>query len=131
MYYLLESKKILTDEYCRKYINYEDRENEYVTYVGNDGDMLIKEHFANGCRRILTISIISRVIKKSENIYDLIEKGDLIKLDYSTIPSSEFSVGIRFVDSLTFKGIHYNEDVIIAIYKENKKGDYIKVWEKK
>lgn len=134
MYYLLESKKILTDEYCRKYINYEDRENEYVTYAGNDGDMLIKEHFANGCRRILTISIISRVIKKSENIYDLIEVGDLVKRDGIILEVTE----IQTFDDETEKEFIFDsflnsccESDIQAIYKPNSKGDYIKVWEKK
>lgn len=69
------------------------------------------------------------ISKQSENVFDLIEKGDLIKLDYSNNPYSEDSFYIRFVDDTTFKGIHCNEDVIIAIYKPNSKGDYIKVWE--
>lgn len=131
MYYLLESKKILADEYCRKYINYEDRENEYVTYVGNDGDMLIEEYFANGCRRILTIS---RVIKKSENIYDLIEVGDLVKRDGIILEVTE----IQTFDDETEKEFIFDsflnsccESDIQAIYKPNSKGDYIKVWEKK
>lgn len=127
MYYLLENNMILSDKQCNKYINYEDKENDYVTYAGKHGDMFIEIYLSNGCKEIMTIS---RVIKKSENVFDLIEKGNLIKLDYSTMPSRDFFVGIRFVDNITFKGIHYNEDVIVAIYKENQKGDYIKVWEK-
>lgn len=69
------------------------------------------------------------ILKQSENVFDLIEKGDLIKLDYSNNPYFQDHFTIRFVDDTTFKGIHCNEDVIIAIYKPNSKGDYIKVWE--
>lgn len=127
MYYLLENNMILSDKQCKKYINYEDRENDYVTYAGQNGDMIIELYLENGCKEIMTIS---RVVKKSENVFDLIEKGDLIKLDYSSYPYSEDSFYIRFVDDMTFKGIHYNEDVIVAIYKPNSKGDYIKVWER-
>lgn len=130
MYYLLETNKILSDEYCRKYINYEDRENEYVTYVGSDGDMLIEEYFTNGCRRILTVS---RVIKKSENVYDLIEVGDLAKREGIILEVTE----IQTFDDETEKEFIFDsflnsccESDIQAIYKPNSKGDYIKVWEK-
>ena len=68
--------------------------------------------------------------KKAESPFDLIEKGDLVGLDYTNYPFSEDKYTIRFVDDLTFKGIHYNEDVIVAIYKPDSKGNYIKVWEK-
>lgn len=67
--------------------------------------------------------------KKTENVFDLIDKGDLLKLNLVT---SECTVKptIEFVDDMIFKGIHFNEDVIAAIYKPDSKGNYIKVWDR-
>ena len=133
MYYLLENNMILSDKQCKKYINYEDRENDYVTYEGKNGDMIIEIYLENGCKEIRTIS---RVVKKSENVFDLIDAGDLIAFEYMDTKhidiekvSSIYQRKDGDIDISTRGYVHSNEK-IQAIYKANSKGDYIKVWER-
>jgi hypothetical protein len=74
--------------------------------------------------------------KKSENLYDLIEEGDLIAFDY-------MNTGVIDIEKVVFiykqrdgevyistRGYLHNNEKIQAIYKLNSKGDYIKVWER-
>lgn len=66
--------------------------------------------------------------KKSDNVYDLIEEGDLVQWgDMKDIMKVNNRDDI-FCKSVfkTFK----NDKLITAIYKPNSKGDYIKVWER-
>lgn len=133
MYYLLENNMILSDKQCNKYINYEDKENDYVTYAGKHGDMFIEIYLSNGCKEIMTIS---RVIKKSENVFDLIEVGDLIAFKYmdtETIDIAKVVHIYQFKDGdidIATRGYIHSTEKIQAIYKPNSKGDYIKAWEK-
>ena len=133
MYYLLENNMILSDKQCRKYINYEDKENDYVIYAGKHGDMFIEIYLSNGCKEIRTIS---RVIKKSENVFDLIEVGDLIAFKYmdtETIDIAKVVHIYQFKDGdidIATRGYIHSTEKIQAIYKPNSKGDYIKAWEK-
>ena len=66
---------------------------------------------------------LGEIKKQSENVYDLIEQNDLIKIKmidtFSILEVCSINGGVN--------GMKH----IIAIYKPNKKGDYIKVWEKK
>lgn len=77
---------------------------------------------------------------KSENLVDLIEGGDLIQHIYVDYPKPQSAIsqvkntdvdGV-FIISVDILHNHYNvhEDDILAIYKPNSKGDYIKVWER-
>lgn len=100
MYYLLEDNSIIK----RKYL----------------------EHWEeNGCLHD-HYKIYGKIKKKSENVADLIEAGDLIKIE-------EF---IPFLDKVKYfikevRDIRYllNNLKIVAIYKLNEHGDYMKVWE--
>lgn len=73
------------------------------------------------------------VKKQSENVYDLIENGDLLKYKdrFDGIVCLDI---VKEVDTklktiqLTTNLIKYHE--VISFYKPNSKGDYIKVWEK-
>lgn len=75
---------------------------------------------------------------QSENVLDLIEEGDLVKLDKTlnqviTIlkegKKTIFEIGDK--KWFSFKEINnYLNNNRLAIYKPNSKGDYIKVWEK-
>ena len=133
MYYLLENNMILSDKQCNKYINYEDKENDYVTYAGKHGDMFIENYLSNGCKEIMTIS---RVIKKSENVFDLIEVGDLIAFKYMDTEDIDIAKVVhiyQFKDGdidIATRGYIHSTEKIQAIYKPNSKGDYIKAWEK-
>lgn len=76
--------------------------------------------------------------KQSENVFDLIEKGDLVKcfnniyeiknvyyIDDGVVGFITSNCGICFPSWTNFlKGFN-------AIYKPNANGDYIKVWERK
>ena len=71
------------------------------------------------------------IIKQSENLYDLIETGDLVKV--TNLEGEERIIEIN--SSLPVKThLHiledYNQD-IMAIYKQNKRKNYFIVWEKK
>ena len=68
----------------------------------------------------------------TENIYDLIEVGDLIRyndefLGASPLREVYLNYGeLQLLDEIDIKFLD-----ITAIYKLNEKGDYIKVWEAK
>lgn len=69
--------------------------------------------------------------KKSENLYDLIEVGDLIRYDdefLGAFPLREVYLEYGELQLLDGTGIKFLN--ITAIYKPNSKGDYIKVWER-
>lgn len=67
--------------------------------------------------------------KKSDNVFDLIEVGDLVKTGIGKI----FDVRKPYIDKglaiIPFHILFLNKINITAIYKPNSKGDYIKVWE--
>lgn len=76
------------------------------------------------------------MLKKSENVCDFIGAGDLIKIFWKNhnytyirqVTSTTFQEKYRQIDVEGSLGI--DDDEILAIYKPNKKGDYIKVWER-
>ena len=78
--------------------------------------------------------------KKSENICELIEDGDLIQHIYVDYPRPQSAISqvksadvdTVFIISVDILHSHYSvhENDILAIYKPNSKGDYIKVWER-
>ena len=72
----------------------------------------------------LEVGGIKRLVKKSENIYDLIEEGDLIQWG-----EANNIIKIDFNDSINILDLLKTDNAITAIYKPNEKGDYIKVWE--
>lgn len=110
MYYLLENNRIIDSEnYKEPYILSKD--------VIRNREVLFLTSFKD------QVSVRGTIKKQSENVFDLVEKTDLIKL--------------KFGDSFNILEVsHLNGGVkgmrgILAIYKPNSHGDYIKVWEKK
>lgn len=123
MFYLLEDNRIIetTKEYEVEYIKdpYFNSKNEYQF-------VYVKDLYYQGLqvlRNATTEETIGFIKKQSENVFDLVEKTDLIKL--------------KFGDAFNILEVnHINGGVkgmrgILAIYKPNSHGDYIKVWEKK
>ena len=125
MYYLLENNRIIDSEnYKEPYILSKDviRNREVLFLTSFKDQVLVK----------------GLIKKQSENVFDLIEKGDLVRC---------------LNDIYEIKHVYYNNDGVFqyvtsgcgicfpswknflkelnAIYKPNSKGDYIKVWEKK
>ena len=79
-----------------------------------------------------------KIIKQSDNVFDLIEKGDLVKVQYygSVRPCLIFDVNSIFtyedgIKEFTILGMSWTENQVLAIYKPDAKGNYIKVWERK
>lgn len=111
MYYLMESNFMISDKEIKEY-GMEIKNNEIHTSEPY-------ELFSYG-----------KIKKKSENVFDLIEVGDLVRF------SSEFMIG--FVEEINLinyglKALNFGinkEYKPSAIYKPNKNGDYIKVWER-
>lgn len=77
------------------------------------------------------------VKKQSNNVLDLIEKGDLIKCCKYDFDGKTNEYDIHNVDAIDEEGViimSYTVAVrfkdIYAIYKPDDKGNYIKVWER-
>lgn len=70
-----------------------------------------------------------KIKKFSENVYDLIEKGDLIEYRYHDTNTFVISK-VVLVDEyeIMTRGYVHCEEKIRAIYKKDFKGNYILVW---
>lgn len=116
MFYLLEDNRIIDSE-KDKFFDLRTRlgvllEIDGETIIGNKG----------------------KIKKQSENVYDLIEVGDLVT--EKRIWCNEEVYVIANVCSKEDKLIHcfhstLFENDVSAIYKPDSQGNYIKVWEKK
>lgn len=111
MYYLLENNKIIDSLNIREDL---DLPVEIDFYVGKDEIVLTIDH--------IYFEHIS-IIKKAENVWDLIEKGDLIKI--------RFSDSFNILEACHIGGGVNGMTNITAIYKPDSSGNYIKVWEEK
>ena len=114
MFYLLKDNRIIDSEnYKEPYILSKDviRNREVLFLTSFKDQVLVK----------------GTIKKQSENVYDLIDlENDIVKYKFR-----EEDIISKAVDaSLSYIIGSYPEDVI-AIYKPNSRGDYIKVWEKK
>lgn len=69
-----------------------------------------------------------KIIKRSDDILDLIEVGDLVKRIYKG-EIEILDVNKIYLDNLKHPDFVFLKNQIQAIYKSNSKGDYIKVWE--
>lgn len=72
------------------------------------------------------------ILKKSENVFDLVQNGDLIKFN-KIFTSIRLVIGYSKVEEpsvIVEGGECVDYDNINAIYKPSKHGNYIKVWEK-
>lgn len=87
----------------------------------------------------IVIENLGKIKKQSENVFDLIEVGDLIASYRYSIEGRTNEKEINSVDELfeDENGVGINQccivdyDDICAIYKPDAQGNYIKVWEKK
>ena len=71
------------------------------------------------------------ILKKSENVADFIEVGDLIRYDNEFLGANILEEVYKADGRLVIRDYYEVTSLyILAIYKPNKKGDYIKVWEK-
>jgi hypothetical protein len=150
MFYLLNSlyskvwnKRIVCDKELLDI--YKERGNDYfgepeIEIYQNPTEKLelhIVGKKKNGGKYIYAIEGIVEL--QSENVFDLVEEGDLVKLDKTlnqviTILKEGKKTIFEIGDNkwFSFKEINnYLNNNRIAIYKPNPKGDYIKVWEKK
>ena len=132
MYYLTESNEIISDEEIKK--------------------------IKGACLVITTLydeefQVIDRIKKQSDNVFDLIEAGDLVEEgDFNEIykvkifdnGNDEFRNRVfdKYNGDLYVKYVACDDEYysyietlgtinIVKIFKLNKKGDYIKVWEVK
>ena len=122
MFYLLEDNRIIDSNDIRHF-----EEDDYLKTL----DTFLEE-----------IKVIGKIKKQSENVFDLIEKGDLIKYQfingyYELVSTIELVIEIDIVFKqkeyigVLGKDVDKNKNSILAIYKPDEKGNYIKVWEKK
>ena len=123
MFYLLEDNRIVDRLSIREDL---DLPFEVDFYVQKDEIVLTIDH--NYFYHI-------RIIKKAENVYGLIEVGDLVKYErYDDRIYIEEVFGIirtgKFIEVETTTAFA-GEENFLAIYKQDANGNYIKVWEKK
>lgn len=130
MYYLLDNNLIINKNDKRiKNLTYSIDKTQTFVYL--ECDSKTPEAIFNCAEYYYATRHL--VIKQSENVFDLIEVGDLVfglemfdeeynihrvTSNASMISSIECGIG-NYVDKNTIK----------TIYKPNSKGDYIKVWE--
>lgn len=120
MYYLLEDNRIIDSE---KYINSilnkgknSEKNYEYLYEIRNG------QSYYYG-----------KIKKQSESVFDLIEKGDLLKIKQPKEALERYT--FAEYDEKKENYVSYIKDYfpkkILAIYKLDANGNYIKVWEKK
>lgn len=111
MFYLLEDNRIIDSEKTK----YFDLYTRVGFLLEIDGETVIKN--------------LGKIKKQSENVIDLIESGDLLKIKYEgRIELCDFQDNeANYANYLK----NYYPNDILAIYKPNEEGDYIKVWERK
>ena len=106
MYYLLENNEIVNSDVFSVWLEEKSKTDEDYNITSKE---FIEAH-------------ISKVIKQSENVFDLIDREkDLLKIGVLGYPNIMEAKSING----SFKDMHN----ILAIYKPNQKGDFIKAWE--
>jgi hypothetical protein len=149
MFYLLNSlyskvwnKRIVCDKELLD--SYKERGNDYFgeseIEIYQNPTKKLELHIVGKCKDGSKYIYANEGIVElqSENVIDLIEEGDLVKLDKTlnqviTILKEGKKTIFEIGDNkwFSFKEINnYLNNNRLAIYKPNPKGDYIKVWEK-
>lgn len=135
MYYLLEDNRrinrIIDSENLRKDLS----DGTLLDPVFDIKEEKNKVHYYFEGLHLVTL----KIIKQSENVLDLIEVGDLVKLDKTlnqviTILKEDKRTIFEIGDNkwFSFKELNnYLNNNLLAIYKPNSNGNYIKVWEAK
>lgn len=115
MFYLLENNRIIDSEisYTTNFPYWEVKDNRL--YAKSKNDKIVRPYNEN------------KIKTQSENVYDLIEKGDLVK----TIVDSIYHVIIVQKNTIFAPQCFFDLAVVNAIYKPDANGNYIKVWEAK
>lgn len=128
MYYLLENNEIIDSN------NIKDFDLYLRNYKIKDGKLVIVLGYMESQGKLEMAYIEESVKKQSENVFDLIENGDLLKYKdrfdgrvYVEIVK-EVNVELKIIRSTT-NLIKYHE--VISFYKPDSNGNYIKVWEEK
>ena len=148
MYYLLESsyskvwdERIVSDnELLEQYSEYESFCKLKLEIYKNPSDRLelhVKGIRENGSK--FFISNKGLIKKQSENVFDLIEVGDLVNLDKTlnqviAILKEDKRTIFEIGDNkwFSYKELNnYLNNNLFAIYKPDANGNYIKVWDKK
>ena len=119
MYYLLEDNRIVDSENIRESIGLPNHISAKIDDVSKE--VIIENTFAK-----LIINVL-KIKKQSENVFDLIEKGDLV----NTIVDSIYQVVIIAKNVVIAPQLAFDLAEVTAIYKPDSKGNYIKVWENK
>ena len=108
MYYLTKSNGIISDKQIKESKNIFKCGSSICYYVNIDDD---------------EFETLDHIIKQSDNVLDLIEREtDLLKIKVLGYPN--------IMEAKSINGSLNGMKNIIAIYKPNANGDYIKVWEK-
>jgi hypothetical protein len=118
MFYLLENNRIIDSE------NYKD---PYILSkdVIRNREVLFLTSFKD------QVSVKGTIKKQSENVYNLIEVGDLVRYEDDFLGTTLLAeVYMNYGKLSLFDETDIKNLDILAIYKPNSKGDYIKVWEK-
>lgn len=120
MYYLLHNNIIIKkDDERLKNLTYSIDKTKTYIYLECDGET---PNAIFDCQKYY-YSTKHLVLKESDNVLDLIEREtDLLKIKVLGFPN--------IMEARSIKGSFDGMNNIIAIYKPNSKGDYIKVWEK-
>ena len=127
MYYLLENNQIIDS----KNLPYEWK---FYTVLLSEKDKIIILHCRDPRERKKY-----KIKKQSENVCDLIEVGDLVNLDKTlnqviAILKEDKRTIFEIGDNkwFSFKELNnYLNNNLLAIYKPDANGNYIKVWEEK
>lgn len=126
MFYLLENNKIIetnsAEWYCGrlKVILNEEERYKYNNHIS--------WNLKDGFYKYFTVK------NQSENVFDLIEEGDLLYMpfDCNGAMVHRFDMFKCYKYNAFHCSIHIvHEKGIFAVYKPDDKGNYIKVWERK
>lgn len=127
MYYLLEDNRIIDSN---------NIENEDSNYKVKNGKLqfLLGVNISNEGTKYIYRDV--NVKKQSENVFDLIEKGDVVNYNGNLYEVKKFEIERKIVYMDTALGICMPSvtrfmELLNAIYKPDAKGNYIKVWEVK
>ncbi len=139
MYYLLTDNRIIDSnnkediELLRR--NRRIIENEKIVYYS--GNFLKNKQCMNcshwNCIKCQYAKKCDEEVKKqSENVFDLIEMGDCYLYQNKNMFRPDMVlINDKVMFSIFGSRAIKTPEYILAIYKPNEKGDYIKVWEKK
>ena len=103
----------------------------YLLQFGKYGSKEIEETINFGLKNDVEIQRRFKdvIIKYSENVYDLIEVGDLVELKMLEDKPSIIHKYEEY-DLTAMRDLKIVDRYCIAIYKQDNKGNYILVWRK-